>query len=109
MTIIVKIMPKPAPLTNRNVAVRAVDLVVHHNETVALIGALASVPRTGRGAVGYVALIAMLASLLNWGFSLIFGGLLVRALARREDLHMDYRAAGAAAYLGLGASWAMGL
>ncbi len=74
-----------------------------------LIDALASLPRTGRGAVGYVAMISMLASLLNWGFSLIFGGLLVRALARREELHMDYRAAGAAAYLGLGASWAMGL
>jgi short-chain fatty acids transporter len=74
-----------------------------------LIDALASVPRSGRGAVAYVALIAMLASLLNWGFSLVFGGLLVRALARREELRMDYRAAGAAAYLGLGASWAMGL
>jgi len=74
-----------------------------------LIDALASVPRSGRGAVAYVALIAMLASLLNWGFSLVFGGLLVRALAKREDLPMDYRAAGAAAYLGLGASWAMGL
>jgi short-chain fatty acids transporter len=74
-----------------------------------LIDALASVPRSGRGAVAYVALVAMLASLLNWGFSLVFGGLLVRALARREELKMDYRAAGAAAYLGLGASWAMGL
>jgi short-chain fatty acids transporter len=74
-----------------------------------LIEGLASLPRTGRGAVGYIALISMLASLLNWGFSLIFGGLLVRALARREELKMDYRAAGAAAYLGLGASWAMGL
>jgi len=41
------------------------------------------------------------------GLSLIFGGLLVRALARREDLRMDYR--GAAAYLGLGAVWALGL
>src|SRR3546814_13308436 len=51
----------------------------------------------------------MLASLLSWGFSLVFGGLLVRALARREDLRMDYRAAGASAYLGLGAVWAMGL
>ena len=51
----------------------------------------------------------MLASLLSWGFSLVFGGLLVRALARRGDLRMDYRAAGAAAYLGLGAVWAMGL
>jgi short-chain fatty acids transporter len=51
----------------------------------------------------------MLTSLLSWGFSLVFGGLLVRALAKREELHMDYRAAGAAAYLGLGAVWAMGL
>jgi len=74
-----------------------------------LIDMLAAVPRSGRAAVAYVALVAMLASLLNWGFSLVFGGLLVRALARREALQMDYRAAGAAAYLGLGASWAMGL
>ncbi len=74
-----------------------------------LIDGLASLPRSGRGAVAFVALISMLASLLNWGFSLVFGGLLVRALARRETLQMDYRAAGAAAYLGLGASWAMGL
>src|SRR5690348_16564157 len=74
-----------------------------------LIDALARVPRSGRGAVCYVALVSMLASLLSWGFSLVFGGLLVRALARRENLAMDYRAAGAAAYLGLGAVWAMGL
>ena len=51
----------------------------------------------------------MVASLLNWGLSLVFGGLLVRALARRTNLRMDYRAAGAAAYLGLGAVWALGL
>jgi short-chain fatty acids transporter len=74
-----------------------------------LIDALARVPKSGRGAVCYVGLVSMLASLLSWGFSLVFGGLLVRALARREDLRMDYRAAGAAAYLGLGAVWAMGL
>ncbi|RDZ26487.1 short-chain fatty acid transporter [Lysobacter silvisoli] len=74
-----------------------------------LIDALARVPRSGRGAVCYVGLLSMLTSLLSWGFSLVFGGLLVRALARREDLDMDYRAAGAAAYLGLGAVWAMGL
>ncbi|UZW60537.1 short-chain fatty acid transporter [Lysobacter enzymogenes] len=74
-----------------------------------LIDALARFPRSGRGAVCYVALVSMLTSLLSWGFSLVFGGLLVRALARREDLDMDYRAAGAAAYLGLGAVWAMGL
>jgi short-chain fatty acids transporter len=73
------------------------------------IDVLARAPRSGRGAVVYIALVSMLASLLSWGFSLVFGGLLVRALARRRELAMDYRAAGAAAYLGLGAIWAMGL
>ncbi len=73
------------------------------------IDLLARVPRSGRGAVVYVGLVSMLASLLSWGFSLVFGGLLVRALARRQELRMDYRAAGASAYLGLGAVWAMGL
>lgn len=75
----------------------------------ALIDRLALVPKTGRGAVGFVAAATMLSSFLSWGLSLIFGGLLARALARRADLHMDYRAAGAAAYLGLGATWALGL
>ena len=74
-----------------------------------LIDRLARWPRTGRGAVGFVALASMLSSLLSWGFSLVFAGLLVRALARRTELRMDYRAAGAAAYLGLGSVWAMGL
>ena len=74
-----------------------------------LIEALAKVPGNGRSAVAWVALISMVASLLNWGLSLVFGGLLVKALARRTDLKMDYRAAGAAAYLGLGAVWALGI
>jgi len=74
-----------------------------------LVTRLASLPRTGRGAVAFVATFSMLISLLHWGLSLILGSLLVRALARRDELHMDYRAAGAAAYLGLGATWAMGL
>ncbi|MDR7036878.1 short-chain fatty acids transporter [Methylobacterium sp. BE186] len=75
----------------------------------ALIDRLARLPRSGRGAVGFVAAATMLSSFLSWGLSLIFGGLLARALARRTDLRMDYRAAGAAAYLGLGATWALGL
>ena len=74
-----------------------------------LIEALAKVPGNGRSAVAWVALISMVASLLNWGLSLVFGGLLVKALARRTDLKMDCRAAGAAAYLGLGAVWALGI
>lgn len=74
-----------------------------------LISWLAKIPKTERGAIGYIAFFTIAASLLNWAFSLVFGGLYVRALARRADLRMDYRAAGAAAYLGLGATWALGL
>jgi short-chain fatty acids transporter len=50
----------------------------------------------------------MLTSLISWGLSLIFSGLYVRELSQRVK-GLDYRAAGAAAYLGLGAVWAMGL
>jgi short-chain fatty acids transporter len=74
-----------------------------------VIEKLASLPRSGRGAICWVATVSLLTSLLHWGLSMILGSLLVRALARREALQMDYRAAGAAAYLGLGSVWAMGL
>jgi short-chain fatty acids transporter len=74
-----------------------------------LINGLAALPRTGRAAVALTAAVAMLTSLLHWGLSLIFSGLFVRALARRADLRMDYRAAAAAGYLGSGATWALGL
>src|SRR5439155_1279974 len=47
-------------------------------------------------------------SLLSWGFSLVFSGLLVREVVRRVP-QTDYRAAGAAGYLGLGSVWALGL
>jgi len=73
------------------------------------IGRLAAVPLSGRQAIAYVAAISMILSLFNWGISLIFSALYVRALARRTELRMDYRAAGAAAYLGLGATWALGM
>jgi len=73
-----------------------------------LIEWLAEVPKTPRGAVGYVALLAMLTSLISWGLSLIFTGLLVREITRRVP-RIDYRAIGAAAYLGLGSVWALGL
>lgn len=73
-----------------------------------LIRRLAKVPKTSRGAVAYVAAIAMLTSLLNWGLSLIFTGLLVRELCRRLP-RVDYRAISSAAYLGLGSVWAFGL
>jgi short-chain fatty acids transporter len=73
-----------------------------------VIRALAGIPKTPRQAVALIALFSMLTSLISWGLSLIFSGLFVRELAPRVK-GMDYRAAGAAAYLGLGAVWAMGL
>ncbi len=73
-----------------------------------LIEKLADVPKSSKGAVAFIAFFSMITSLLSWGFSLIFSALLVKAIARKvKDL--DYRAAGAAAYLGLGAIWALGL
>src|SRR6476661_1319505 len=74
-----------------------------------LIDRLAMVPRTARSAVSFVAFLAMSVSFLNWGLSLVFGGLLARAIARRADLRVDYRALGAAAFMGLGAVWALGM
>ncbi|MBI1951386.1 MAG: short-chain fatty acid transporter [Acidobacteria bacterium] len=73
-----------------------------------LIRGLARLPNTPRGAVAFVAFFAMAASLLSWGLSLIFTGLLVREVTRRIE-GIDYRAIGAAAYLGLGSVWALGL
>jgi short-chain fatty acids transporter len=73
-----------------------------------LIQRLAGVPSSPRGAIAFVAFFSMLTSLVSWGFSLIFSGLLVRELVRRID-GIDYRAIGAAAYLGLGSIWALGL
>lgn len=70
---------------------------------------VARAPRSGRSAVAFIAFMSMSVSFLNYALSLIFGGLLVVALARRSELKMDYRAATAAAYLGLGATWALGL
>src|SRR5450432_1567048 len=64
-----------------------------------LIDRLAAMPRHGAGAVGFVAAVSMLTSLLSWGLSLVFSALLVRALARRADLRTDYRAGVAAAQL----------
>lgn len=74
-----------------------------------LIVQLAKLPKTGRSAVAFVALISIMTSLISWAISLVFSGLLVRALARRTDMRLDYRAAGAAAYLGLGSTWSLGL
>ena len=73
-----------------------------------LIRALASVPRSPRMAIAWVALFAMLSSWFNWGFSLIFSAMLAKETARRVE-GVDYRAVAASAFLGLGSIWAQGL
>jgi short-chain fatty acids transporter len=69
---------------------------------------LAQLPKTGRGAVAFVALFSMLTSLVSWSFSLIISALLARETTHRVK-GADYRAVGAAAYLGIGSVWALGL
>ena len=73
-----------------------------------LIEKLASMPRSGGSAIVFVALFSMLSSLISWSFTLIFSALLAREVARRVP-RVDYRALGAAAFLGIGSIWALGL
>src|SRR6202140_5427583 len=73
-----------------------------------LIQKLARVPRTPRGAVAFVAFFSMATSLVSWGFGLIFAGVLAREVVRNVR-GIDYRALGAAAYVGEGSVWALGL
>ena len=73
-----------------------------------LIERLSTVPKDPRRAVAFIALFSMTTALLSWGVSMIFSAHLTRAIARRLP-GLDYRAAGAAGYLGLGVTWALGL
>src|SRR3954453_20670998 len=73
-----------------------------------LIRAIASWPRTPRGAVALVTFFALASAWFNWGFSLVFSAVLAIEIARRVD-GVDYRALAAASMLGLGSIWAQGL
>jgi short-chain fatty acids transporter len=74
-----------------------------------LIARLANLPPSGRSAVAFIAVLTMSMSLVNWAVSLVFSGLLAREIGRRTDIRLDYRAPGAAAYLGLGCIWGLGM
>lgn len=74
----------------------------------AVIRRMAGIPTTPKSAAAFVALFSMLSSLVSWTFSLIFSGLLAREVTHRVR-GADYRAVGAAAYLGVGGVWAFGL
>ena len=71
------------------------------------IRGLAGIPKTPRAAVAMVALFSMLTSLISWGLSLIFSGLLVREMAIGSKAWTIAPPA-LPAYLGLGAVWAHG-
>ena len=73
-----------------------------------LIDRLAGIPQTNRSAAVFVAIVAMVTSWFNWGFSLVFSAVLVRAVARRLPT-VDYRTLAACSLLGLGSIWAQGL
>jgi short-chain fatty acids transporter len=73
-----------------------------------LIRAIASWPRTPRGAVALVTFVTLACSWINWGFSLVFGAVLAIEVARRVE-GVDYRALAASSVLGLGSIWAQGL
>jgi short-chain fatty acids transporter len=73
-----------------------------------IICRMAAVPQDGRTAAAYVGMMSMLSSLISWSFSLIFSGLLAREVTHRVK-GSDYRALGAAAYLGVGSVFALGL
>ncbi|WP_353172202.1 short-chain fatty acid transporter [Acinetobacter rudis] len=74
-----------------------------------MIRGLAKIPKDGRTAIVMIALLSLLISLIQWAMSTVLTALLVIALAKRKDLNMDYRAAAAAAFVGMGATWALGL
>ncbi|BCZ14365.1 short-chain fatty acid transporter [Acinetobacter baumannii] len=74
-----------------------------------LIQKMARIPSSGRSAIVLVATVSLLISLVNWAISTILTALLVIALAKRKELNMDYRAAAAAAIIGMGATWALGI
>ena len=72
------------------------------------IKTLAKIPKTPRGAVAFVVFFSMMTSLLSWGLGLIFGGILVREIVKNVR-GIDYRAIGAASFVGNGSVWALGL
>ncbi len=69
---------------------------------------LGDIPKSPRQAIALIAIFSELTALLSWGMSPIISGLLARQLTQRIQ-GLDYRAAGAAAYVGGATVWALGL
>lgn len=74
-----------------------------------LVQRLASWPTTSRGGIALIAFVSITSALIHWGMSTVLAGLLAQRMAQRTDVRFDYRASGAAACLGMGSVWALGL
>ena len=67
------------------------------------ISGLASIPKTSKQAVYFVALVAVAVSFVHWGLSLVLGALLAREVGKslkKRNVAFEYGLIGAAAYLG---------
>ncbi len=64
-----------------------------------VVSKLASAPKTPAGAIAFVSAISSIACWLNWGFGLIVGAILAKAVARKMQ-GVDYRLLIASAYSG---------
>ncbi|MCK6546778.1 TIGR00366 family protein [Myxococcota bacterium] len=68
------------------------------------IRVIAGLPKTGPGAAALVAAVAVLASMLNWGFALVLGALVAREVGRSchaRGISVHYPMLAAAGYLGM--------
>jgi short-chain fatty acids transporter len=73
-----------------------------------LLGLLAGLATSNRGAVAMMGLVSMGASWLHWGLGLIAGPIFLQFLVRKHP-RIDYRLAVAAGYLGSTCTWHAGL
>ncbi|PLR96868.1 short-chain fatty acid transporter [Bacillus sp. T33-2] len=63
------------------------------------LGALAGLAKSPGQAIMFVTLVALIASLINWGFGLVIGALFAKELAKKVE-NVDYRLLIASAYTG---------
>lgn len=74
---------------------------------------LAHLPQSYRQAIVFTAIVAMIASWINWGIGLIVGGILARNIGVRavqeDDFTVHYPLLCAAAFMGHGTMWHLGL
>jgi short-chain fatty acids transporter len=73
-----------------------------------LLDRLASVPKTPRGAVVFMAVLSLALGYLSWGLSLVLGAVMVRRVARRVP-GVDYPLLTVAAYMGVACIFHAGL